>query len=324
MAVVAAAVDITTKSPSMRYALIFAGQGSQSVGMGREFYDSIPAARELLDGASLELGIDFKSLLFEPNDNLGKSEFTQPAILLNSLMAYEALHSHISPNPAFTLGHSLGEFSALAASGAFKFIDAVKLVNLRGKLMQKDCDGKGAGMMVVLGLDDERVSHICEQARSESKQVYAANFNCDGQVVVAGLRDDLASYESVFKQAGAKRAMLLDMSVASHCPLLENASKTLASELECVIASEFSPVISNVTARSYSSKSQALELLKAQLVSPVLYKQSIQNIESEVDVFIELGSSVLKGINKKITNKPTLSITDMASLDVAFAELESL
>ncbi|BCX78956.1 ACP S-malonyltransferase [Campylobacter sp. 19-13652] len=306
----------------MRYALIFAGQGSQSVGMGKEFYDSIPAAKALLDDASLRLGIDFKSLLFEPNDDLSKSEFTQPAIVLNSLMAYEALRSRMSLNPVFALGHSLGEFSALAVSGAFGFVDAIGLVNLRGKLMQKDCDGKGAGMMVVLGLDDQSVSRICEQARGEGKQVYAANFNCDGQVVIAGLRDDLASCESVFKQSGAKRAMLLDMSVASHCPLLDTASKTLVGELEKVMAGEFSPVISNVTACAYSDKAKALELLKAQLVSPVLYKQSIQNVQDEVDVFIELGASVLKGINKKITNKPTLSITDIASLDAALVELE--
>lgn len=308
----------------MRYALIFAGQGSQSVGMGKEFYDSIPAARSLLDEASLQLGIDFKNLLFEPNDNLSKSEFTQPAIVLNSLMAYEALKSRMNLTPVFTLGHSLGEFSALAVSGAFGFSDAIKLVNLRGKLMQKDCDGKGAGMMVVLGLDDKTIKDICSQAQSEGKQVYAANFNCDGQVVVAGLRDDLASYEDKFKSSGAKRAMLLDMSVASHCPLLENASKTLASELESIIADEFSPVISNVTARPYKSKAEALELLKAQLVSPVLYRQSIENVLDEVDVFIELGASVLKGINKKITSKPTISITNISSLDAAMSELEGL
>lgn len=308
----------------MRYALIFAGQGSQSVGMGKEFYDSVPAARSLLDEASLQLGIDFKNLLFEPNDNLSKSEFTQPAIVLNSLMAYEALKSRMNLTPVFTLGHSLGEFSALAVSGAFGFSDAIKLVNLRGKLMQKDCDGKGAGMMVVLGLDDKTIKDICSQAQSEGKQVYAANFNCDGQVVVAGLRDDLASYEDKFKSSGAKRAMLLDMSVASHCPLLENASKTLASELENIIADEFSPVISNVTARPYKSKAEALELLKAQLVSPVLYRQSIENVLDEVDIFIELGASVLKGINKKITSKPTISITNISSLDAAMSELEGL
>lgn len=308
----------------MRYALIFAGQGSQSVGMGKEFYNSIPATRSLLDEASLQLGIDFKNLLFEPNDNLSKSEFTQPAIVLNSLMAYEALKSRMNLTPVFTLGHSLGEFSALAVSGAFGFSDAIKLVNLRGKLMQKDCDGKGAGMMVVLGLDDKTIKDICSQAQSEGKQVYAANFNCDGQVVVAGLRDDLASYEDKFKSSGAKRAMLLDMSVASHCPLLENASKTLASELESIIADEFSPVISNVTARPYKSKAEALELLKAQLVSPVLYRQSIENVLDEVDVFIELGASVLKGINKKITSKPTISITNISSLDAAMSELEGL
>lgn len=164
--------------------------------------------------------------------------------------------------------------------------------------MQEDCAKVEAGMMVVLGLDDEKVEELCQKAQKENKQIFAANYNCDGQIVVAGLKPDLASYESVFKEAGAKRAMLLNMSVASHCPLLENASAKLCVELEKVLKPNFKAVISNANAKIYTSKEEALELLKAQLISPVLYKQSIKACENEVDYFIEFGASVLKGLNK--------------------------
>lgn len=136
----------------MKVAFIFPGQGSQSVGMGQEIYNEFGVAKELLDSASQHCGIDFKSLLFEPNDKLGESEFTQPAIVLNSLMCFEAFKSQLNLKPEFSFGHSLGEFSALSVSGALKPLEAIKLVNLRGKFMTQDCSGIGAGMMVVLGL----------------------------------------------------------------------------------------------------------------------------------------------------------------------------
>ena len=188
--------------------------------------------------------------------------------------------------------------------------------------MQEACVGKDAGMMVVLGLSDEFVEGICKEAQDESLQIYAANYNCDGQIVVAGVRADLAKYEAKFKEAGAKRAMLLNMSVASHCPILEPASVRLANELEGVLAANFAPVVSNVNAKIYTDKNEALVLLKEQLTHPVRYKQSIKNYENEVDCFIELGAATLKGINKKITEKPTYSVTDMASLEEVVKILE--
>ena len=216
------------------------------------------------------------------------------------------------------MGHSLGEFSALCASGALDRVSAIKLVNLRGKFMEEDCAGKGAGMMVVLGLPDSKVEEICA---SSNLKAWAANYNCDGQVVVAGLKDDLAALEAKFKEAGAKRAMLLNMSVASHCEILKNASEKLACELEPLLADSFAPVISNVTARPYTTKGEALDLLKRQLTSPVLYKQSVAAKAGDVDCFIEFGASVLKGLNRKITDKPTYSVTDLASLDEAIKAL---
>ena len=305
-----------------KFAFIFAGQGSQSVGMGKDFYENFSSAKLLLNDACNDTGIDFEELLFTQNDKLDKTEFTQPAIVLNSLMSYLAFSEHIKAKPEFSLGHSLGEFIALAVSGAFSFVEAIRLVNLRGKFMQEACVGKDAGMMVVLGLSDEVVEGICKNAQDEGLQIYAANYNCDGQIVVAGVRADLAKYEAKFKEAGAKRAMLLNMSVASHCPILEPASVRLANELEGVLAANFAPVVSNVNAKIYTDKNEALVLLKEQLTHPVRYKQSIRNYENEVDCFIELGAATLKGINKKIIEKPTYSVTDMASLEEVVKILE--
>ena len=305
-----------------KFAFIFAGQGSQSVGMGKDFYENFSLAKLLLNDACNDTGIDFEELLFTQNDKLDKTEFTQPAIVLNSLMSYLAFSERIKAKPEFSLGHSLGEFTALAVNGAFSFVEAIRLVNLRGKFMQEACVGKDAGMMVVLGLSDEVVEGICKEAQDEDLQIYAANYNCDGQIVVAGVRADLAKYEAKFKEAGAKRAMLLNMSVASHCPILEPASVKLANELEGVLAANFAPVVSNVNAKIYTDKKEALVLLKEQLTHPVRYKQSIKNYENEVDCFIELGAATLKGINKKITEKPTYSVTDMASLEEVVNILE--
>ncbi|HEC1780565.1 TPA: ACP S-malonyltransferase [Campylobacter lari] len=299
----------------MNSAFIFPGQGSQSVGMGLSFYDNSKKAKELLDNASDFCKIDFKNLLFKENENLNKSEFTQMAIVLNSLMAYEALKEQVDIEAKYSLGHSLGEFSALATQDAFSFLDVIALVNKRGKFMQEDCSKIEAGMMVILGLEDKVVEELCQKALSEKKNIFAANYNCDGQIVVAGLKPDLASYESEFKNAGAKRAMLLNMSVASHCPLLKNASLKLTKELEPILKESFKSVVSNVNSKVYNDKNQALMLLSEQLIKPVLYKQSIKAIDEEVDFYIEFGASVLKGLNKKITQKETYALSKIEDID---------
>ncbi|HDV6578297.1 ACP S-malonyltransferase [Campylobacter lari] len=299
----------------MNSAFIFPGQGSQSIGMGLSFYDNSKKAKELLDNASDFCKIDFKNLLFKENENLNKSEFTQMAIVLNSLMAYEALKEQVDIEAKYSLGHSLGEFSALATQDAFSFLDVITLVNKRGQFMQEDCSKIEAGMMVILGLEDKVVEELCQKALSEKKNIFAANYNCDGQIVVAGLKPDLASYESEFKNVGAKRAMLLNMSVASHCPLLKNASLKLTKELEPILKESFKSVVSNVNAKVYNDKNQALMLLSEQLIKPVLYKQSIKAVDEDVDFYIEFGASVLKGLNKKITQKETYTISKIEDID---------
>lgn len=299
----------------MKFGFIFPGQGSQAVGMGREFYEEFPSCKKLLENSCDFCGINFKELLFTENDKLNISEFTQPAIVLNSIMAYLALKEKLDIDPQVCMGHSLGEFTALAVSKALSIENTIKLVNIRGKLMQEACNGKNASMMVVLGLCDEEVEKICDTSRKEGKLVWAANYNCDGQIVVAGDRNDLISLEAKFKDAGAKRAMLLNMSVASHCPILKEASMQLITHLEPMLNNNFNTVIANVNARPYNTKEQALKLLQKQLVSPVLYKQSIIYLNDKVECFVEFGACVLKGMNKKITKIPTFSITNLHTLE---------
>jgi [acyl-carrier-protein] S-malonyltransferase len=305
-----------------KIASIFPGQGSQSFGMGKDFYENAPLAREMIEAASDRVGFDFKALMFEENENLEKTEFTQPAILLVSAIAHRLFENEMNVRPIFALGHSLGEFSALVSVGALDYLDGVALVHQRGMLMQEACKGVDVGMMALIGLDDEKVEALTAQAREAGKQVWAANYNSDGQIVAAGAKTDLSDMIDTFKEAGAKRAILLNMSIASHCPLLESAVPPLKESLEKYLKDEFiSPVVSNVTAKKYNTKAEAIDLLAKQLTMPVKYKQSIKAYEDEIDLHIEFGGGVLKGLNKRGVKNPTLSVTDMQSLESLFVEL---
>jgi [acyl-carrier-protein] S-malonyltransferase len=308
-----------------KIAMIFAGQGSQAVGMGQDFYDNSEVARDMFAKAGERIGVDFKALIFEENEKLGQTAYTQPAILLVQMIAYK-LFSDACPDvkAELFLGHSLGEFSALCASGAIDYVDAVELVHNRGKLMQAACDDINAGMMVLVGLDDTSVEKICADALAEGKKVWPANYNQDGQLVVAGMKSDLESLEQIFKDAGAKRALLLDMSVASHCELLESAQEPLETLMNTMVKDEFSaPIVSNVTTEKYASKAEAISLLKDQLVKPVKYKQSILSVASELDMAIEFGNGItLKGLNRRIAKElKTVNISDMASLEKVKEEI---
>lgn len=311
---------------SIKCAFLFPGQGSQAQGMGQDFFNNSDLAKQMIADASTRTGIDFENLLFEENDKLEKTEYTQPSILLISAIAHKLFENEMPIKPVYALGHSLGEFSALVCVGALDAIDAVELVNLRGKLMAEACAGQDVGMLVSLGLDDEKVEEICKAQRDAGLKVWPVNYNAKGQIVIAGLKPDLEVLAPVLKEAKAKRAMLLNMSVASHCPLLVSATKPLAAKLTEVLRGEFlSPVVSNVTAKTYNTKEEALDLLPKQLGSPVLYKQSIANFDDEVDCYIEFGhGGVLKGLNRKATNKPHFVVSDMASLATAIEEIKKL
>ena len=305
--------------------MIFSGQGSQAVGMGQDFYNNSDVAREMFDKAGKRIGVDFKELIFEENEKLGQTAFTQPAILLVQMIAYK-LFKDKCPDVKATLflGHSLGEFSALCASGAIDYVDAVELVHKRGSFMQAACEKIEAGMMAIVGLDDESVEKVCLDAQTAGKKVWPANYNQDGQLVVAGMKTDLVSLEQTFKDAGAKRALLLNMSVASHCQLLESAQDPLAEIMLSMVQDNFeAPIISNVTTKPYSTKVDAIALLRDQLVKPVKYKQSILAIADEVDMAIEFGNGVvLKGLNRRIAKDlTTLNISDMESLTKVTEEI---
>jgi [acyl-carrier-protein] S-malonyltransferase len=301
-----------------KIAMIFAGQGSQATGMGRDFYDNSDVAKEMFEEAGKRVGLKFDELIFGEHELLGQTAYTQPAILLVQMIAYRLFKDKCTDVKAeLFLGHSLGEFSALCATGAIDYIDAVELVHRRGQLMQDACADIEAGMMVIMGLDDEAVEKICADAQNDGKKVWPANYNQDGQLVVAGMRADLSSLEQTFKDAGAKRALLLNMSVASHCELLSPAQIPLKSLMESMISESFeAPVISNVTTAPYATKKEAVELLTEQLVKPVKYKQSILAIADNVDIAIEFGNgATLKGLNKRIApNLETYTVSDMKSL----------
>jgi [acyl-carrier-protein] S-malonyltransferase len=307
-----------------KVAFIFPGQGSQTVGMGKDFFDNSDIAKEMVANASERLGFSFEELLFSENENLGKTEYTQPAILLVSCIALEIFKSQCDIKPEFVLGHSLGEFSALVASGAIDYLDAVELVHKRGLFMNEACAGAGAGMMALVGLDDATVESMSASQREEGKKIWAANYNMDGQIVVAGIKADLEAVAQSYKDAGAKRALVLDMSVASHCELLDSAVEKLSPYLNDFITDKFDcSVISNVTAEPYSSKDEAIELLGKQLTSPVKYKHSIVTHASELDMLIEFGNgAVLKGLNRKIVKSvPTINVSDMKTLEDTIGKL---
>ena len=311
---------------SKKVAMIFPGQGSQTVGMGKSFYENSELAREMFKNAGERIGVDFTKLLFEENEQLAQTAYTQPAILLVSVIAYKLFQEANPTTPVLFLGHSLGEFSALCASGAIDYVDAVELVHKRGSLMQDACSEIEAGMMALVGMADEAVEKVCADARADGKKVWAANFNQDGQIVVAGMKSDLVAMESTFKEAGAKRAILLNMSVASHCELLAPAQVPLEESMRAMVTESFSaPIISNVTTKPYITKDEAIALLKDQLVKPVKYKQSIEAIAGDIDLFIEFGNgNVLKGLNKRIAKDvDTLNVSDMDSLNSVIDALKA-
>lgn len=298
----------------MKLTYIFPGQGCQKIGMGEDFYNSSLKAREMFDEASEVLKTNMQNLLLKENDMLNETEFSQPAILLVSAIAYSLFED--KPNSEFALGHSLGEFSANYSALSLDFASAIKLVHERGLLMKKACEGKGAGMMAVIGMRYDELALLCGEFQNEGKKVWLANINNDTQIVLAGLKEDLSFIEPILKQKGAKRAIILPMSVASHCSLLSSITEPFGELLSLHVKDNFtSKIISNVTAKPYENKNEAIKLLTKQLISPVQYVKSINYVEDKSDVFVEFGASVLKGLNRKITKKPTHSIVDMKSLE---------
>ncbi|MEE1013716.1 MAG: ACP S-malonyltransferase [Clostridia bacterium] len=308
----------------MKTAFLFSGQGAQAIGMGKELCENFPACDAVFETASEALGFDIKDMIFNgDSETLMITENTQPAILTMSVAALEAVKT-LGLKPDVVAGLSLGEYSAHVAAGSLDFTEAVKLVKLRGKYMQEEVPVGVGAMAAILALDADTVREICAQA-SEKGIVEPANFNCPGQITVAG---EVAAVEyacEIAKEKGAKRAMLLPVSAPFHCSMLKGAGEKLAKALENITVSDLQvPLITNVTADYVASKEDIKDLLIRQVSSSVLFEESLRRmLDDGVDTFVEIGpGKALSGFVKKITKDVAIyNVEDMASLEKLKAAL---
>lgn len=281
-----------------KIAFVFPGQGSQKVGMGKEFYDHSPIAKEIFDKASEAVGLDLKALCFEENDDINITEFTQVALLTTSVAIMEVLKERgIKPDVA--AGLSLGEYCALVAANSMNYIDAAKAVRKRGIFMQEEVPAGVGGMAAIMGLDAADI----EKAIEGIEQVQVANYNCPGQIVISGKKEAVDEGAEKCKEAGAKRAVMLNVSGPFHSDLLKGAGTKLEKVLdEIEIQKPEIPYVANVTAGYVTEQADIEPLLVRQVSSSVRWQQSVQTmVEDGVDTFIELGPGrTLAGFNKKI------------------------
>lgn len=282
----------------MKKAFVFPGQGSQFSGMGKELYDSSPTARALFDEADRILGFEISKIMFEGSaEELKQTKVTQPAVFIHSVAAALALGDEFCP--AMVAGHSLGEFSALAASGALTFESALRLVYARALAMQKACEATPSTMAAVLALSDEKVEEVCASIEG----VVAANYNCPGQVVISGTLEGVQAACVALKEAGAKRALPLAVSGGFHSPCMTSAREELAAAIS---ATEFHtprcPIYQNVDAKPHTNPEEIKANLIAQLTSPVRWTQSVRAMLADgAEEFVECGpGNVLQGLISKI------------------------
>mgnify|MGYP002566708895 FL=1 len=299
-----------------KIAFIFPGQGSQYVGMGKDFYETFPCAKEMIDLAEKVSGIPMKELLFEENENINITKYTQIAMLADELAIWSVLREK-GVESAVNAGLSLGEYAALVASPVMTPEDAFRVVTKRGEFMQEAVPTGGA-MTAVLGADTAVIENICEETEGI---VSIANYNCPGQIVITGEQKAVDTVAAALKEAGAKRCTPLNVSGPFHSAMLLPAGEKLAAELEQVEIHKIAvPYITNVTADYVTDSSQVKELLKKQISSSVRWQQSVERMIADgVETFIEIGPKkslcgFMKRIDKTVPAYHVDKVTDLESV----------
>jgi [acyl-carrier-protein] S-malonyltransferase len=310
-----------------KLAVVFPGQGSQSVGMLADLAAAHPVVREVFSEGSDAIGVDLWQMSQQgPKDRLNDTRNTQPALLCAGIAVWQVLRRSSFPDPVVCAGHSLGEYSALVASGVLALDDAVRLVAKRGEFMQAAVPPGVGAMAAILGLDDAAVRQACSDGAG-SQVVEAVNFNAPGQVVIAGHAEAVGRAVELCKAAGAKRAVVLDVSVPSHCALMKPAADRLAEVIaQTEMRAPGIPVLHNVTVAEATDTNDIRQLLLDQLSKPVRWVESMQAIRDRgADLVVEAGpGKVLSGLAKRIDRElMTLPVFDPASLEKAMEALDA-
>jgi [acyl-carrier-protein] S-malonyltransferase len=311
----------------MKTVFMFPGQGSQSIGMMADLLAESEVARKVFQDASEAIGQDLIKIAAEgPESLINQTEITQPIVLTASVAMWEVWKQNSSFLPDYVCGHSLGEYTALVASGVINLKDAVRLVHVRGKLMQTAVPEGEGGMAALLGLSDDLVSEACLEA-SQGEVVAPANFNSPGQVVISGATAALERAVLLAKEKGAKRAAKLPVSVPCHCDLLKPAGNALAKEMNSIqFQTPSIPIMQNVNACLAKDIGSLKTNLLSHLYSPVLWSQSIsQLVKHEAGIFIECGpGKILAGLNKRIDKTvKTFAMSDLETMKTVMSELEA-
>ena len=301
-----------------KIAFIFPGQGAQYVGMAKDFYDSFEDSKKVFDEADDVLDIELKKICFEENDDINKTEYTQPAMVAAEVAIYDHLKNAGLKADVFA-GLSLGEYSALVAAGAMTLADGIKTVRRRGILMQNEVPLGMGGMAAVIAMDADKIAEICDNTPGK---VQIANYNCPGQIVISGEAEAVKAASAALAEAGAKRVIPLNVSGPFHSQMLVPAGEKLYDFLQGVdVAEGFAPYYCNADAEEITDAAKVKELLKRQVYSSVRWQQTIENMIADgVDTFIEVGpgktlTGFMKKINREVKSINIATVDDLAKLE---------